>query len=244
MITRSQERAHENSPKLNSVQTGRPMSKNRDQSRSQSRDKSQFSKSSFGFKPRSLSRDKRYPSKDQQSSSSRDSRKDKYENRRTSDRSQSRSGQSSNHYSRERSQSGKSSSDEKHKECLCYKCKKRMSPRSGSRDERKGKSYERSSSRARAQSRDQSRDARKLYPEMKKGENCGYDYNPLKTKWCRKCPPAGTHHEFQCYKYEKYSPVKCTVCEKYNHFGRDCKEVNSFPPKVSELNSQLLDGKN
>ncbi len=72
---------------------------------------------------------------------------------------------------------------------------------------------------------------------MRKGVNCGIDYNPLKTKHCRKCRLSDSHHEFQCYKYEKFNPALCGVCNKYNHFASDCKEVSSFPPKVSELNA-------
>jgi len=78
---------------------------------------------------------------------------------------------------------------------------------------------------------------RKTYPSMKKGENCGYDYNPQKRKRCRKCPAGETHHEFECYKYPRFNHKKCTVCEKFNHYGKDCKEISSFPPKQSELNS-------
>lgn len=72
---------------------------------------------------------------------------------------------------------------------------------------------------------------------MKKGENCGYDYNPSKKKYCRKCPAGETHHEFECYKYPRYNHQKCAVCERFKHFGNDCKEISAFPPKQSELNS-------
>ena len=72
---------------------------------------------------------------------------------------------------------------------------------------------------------------------MKKGENCGYDYNPTLKKHCRKCPAGDTHHEFECYKYSKYNHKRCNVCERYRHFGTDCREVDGFPPKQSELNS-------
>jgi hypothetical protein len=71
---------------------------------------------------------------------------------------------------------------------------------------------------------------------MKKGENCRMDYDPMKTKSCSKCDKTG-HHEFECFKYEKYSPKKCSVCDRLNHFGGDCKELEKFPPKGKELNS-------
>jgi hypothetical protein len=70
---------------------------------------------------------------------------------------------------------------------------------------------------------------------MRKGENCSLDYDPLKQKTCSKCSKAG-HHEFECFKYERYSPKKCTVCDKLNHFAGDCKELEKFPPKGRELN--------
>ena len=96
----------------------------------------------------------------------------------------------------------------------------------------------------RAKSRDSSVKARSLYPEMKRGENCGYDYNPMKTKFCRKCPFGESHHEFTCFSYEKYNNNKCTVCGKYNHFAGDCREVISFPPKLGQANCTGVHGKN
>ena len=246
MITRSQERALALDPKLSSIQFGRSVSKDR-LNRSQSNDKKRSdSKNNSGFRPRSQSRDKTQNFQSSKRSNSRDSRKDRYEqSKKSSDRSYSRSSQNSQSSQRKDPQKERSQSrDQEHKECKCYKCGHKHRSRSTNRDGNRRKSEDRDYSKSRAHSRDQSRDARRLYPEMKKGENCGYDYNPLRKKWCRKCPASGTHHEFQCYKYEKFSPVKCTVCEKYQHFGRDCKEVNSFPPKVSELNSLILDGKN
>jgi len=77
---------------------------------------------------------------------------------------------------------------------------------------------------------------------MRKGENCSLEYDPLKQKTCSKCTRPG-HHEFECYKYEKYSPKKCTVCDKLNHFAGDCKELEKFPPKGKEMNSMEA-GKN
>jgi hypothetical protein len=84
-------------------------------------------------------------------------------------------------------------------------------------------------------SRQKSFQARQTYPKMRKGENCSLDYDPLKQKTCSKCSKAG-HHEFECFKYERYSPKKCTVCDKLNHFAGDCKELEKFPPKGRELN--------
>jgi predicted amidophosphoribosyltransferase len=78
---------------------------------------------------------------------------------------------------------------------------------------------------------------------MTKGYNCGYDYNPSKQKLCRKCAGPNNHHEFQCFRYEKFNPNLCSVCSRYNHYTSDCKEVVSFPPKT-QLNSIYPDGKN
>jgi len=81
--------------------------------------------------------------------------------------------------------------------------------------------------------------ARQTYPKMKKGENCSLDYDPLKMKSCSKCGKPG-HHEFECYKYERYSTKKCSVCDRLHHFAGDCKELEKFPPKGKELNSSEL----
>jgi hypothetical protein len=81
--------------------------------------------------------------------------------------------------------------------------------------------------------------ARQTYPKMKKGENCSLDYDPLKMKSCSKCGKPG-HHEFECYKYERYSIKKCSVCDRLHHFAGDCKELERFPPNGKELNSSEL----
>jgi hypothetical protein len=78
---------------------------------------------------------------------------------------------------------------------------------------------------------------RQLYPEMKRGYNCGSGYNPTKTKHCRKCNNATPHHEFACNLYERYNNDKCSMCDKYNHFAFDCKEMSKFPPTSHELNA-------
>ena len=89
----------------------------------------------------------------------------------------------------------------------------------------------------RARSRESSVKARQLYPEMEKGRNCGFDYDPTKGKYCRKCSSTSVHHEFQCFRYKNFNKKLCTVCEKLNHFAADCGEISRFPPKTSEINS-------
>jgi hypothetical protein len=79
---------------------------------------------------------------------------------------------------------------------------------------------------------------------MKRGYNCGYSYNPAKTKSCRKCNGADPHHEFACNLYERYNPDRCGMCEKYHHFAYDCKEVSKFPPTSQELNAVSSNPKN
>jgi hypothetical protein len=71
---------------------------------------------------------------------------------------------------------------------------------------------------------------------MKKGENCSLHYDPLKQKSCSKCGKP-EHHEFECFKYKKYSPKKCAICDKLNHFAQDCKELEKLPFKGKELDS-------
>jgi hypothetical protein len=98
--------------------------------------------------------------------------------------------------------------------------------------ERRSRRDDRSGSKG----RERSIMARQMYPKMKKGENCSLDYDPLKMKSCSKCGKPG-HHEFECYKYEKYSIKKCSVCDRLHHFAGDCKELEKFPPSGKELNS-------
>jgi hypothetical protein len=90
-----------------------------------------------------------------------------------------------------------------------------------------------------ARGRERSIIARQTYPKMKKGENCSLDYDPLKMKSCSKCGKPG-HHEFECYKYERYCTKKCSVCDRLHHFAGDCKELEKFPPNGKELNSSEL----
>jgi hypothetical protein len=80
---------------------------------------------------------------------------------------------------------------------------------------------------------------RQTYPNMRKGENCSLDYDPLEMKSCSKCGKPG-HHEFECYKYERYSIKKCSVCDSLHHFAGDCEELEKFLPKGKELNCSEL----
>ena len=77
------------------------------------------------------------------------------------------------------------------------------------------------------------------YPNMHRGVNCAPNYNPAVVKKCTKCPNDIEHHEFQCHIYERYNRVRCSLCDKYNHYPSDCKELNKYPPKTSEVNSML-----
>ena len=65
------------------------------------------------------------------------------------------------------------------------------------------------------------------YPKMKKGYNCSPGYNPIITKKCSKCSNPATHHEFECRVYEEWNENTCSLCEKYHHFSKSCKEVRS-----------------
>jgi hypothetical protein len=76
--------------------------------------------------------------------------------------------------------------------------------------------------------RDKSLLVKRLYPSMKKGENCGTNYDPTETKSCLKCPSRG-HHEFDCFKYRRYSPTICSVCKKFNHYEDACNEWEKLP---------------
>jgi len=157
-------------------------------------------------------------------------------------RSQSRGGERyrpSSHYSGDRRDNSRRSQSRDFSKSNSYRSNSRDKSRSRSKESVNRYSRDRSSSRTRdnSRSRDKSQEMRRTYPSMKKGENCGYDYNPQKKKRCRKCPAGETHHEFECYKYPRFNHKKCTVCEKFNHYGKDCKEISSFPPKQSELNS-------
>jgi len=77
----------------------------------------------------------------------------------------------------------------------------------------------------------------KLYPKMKKGYNCSNNYNPMLKKSCSKCPNEASHHEFECSVYEKYNENRCTACDKYYHFSKDCRELTKFPPKHADSSS-------
>ena len=88
--------------------------------------------------------------------------------------------------------------------------------------------------------RAQSMERRKFYPEMKKGINCSFNYNPQKTKFCTKCSFGQDHHEFECQMYKKYEPKICTMCEKYHHEPDVCREIKNFPPSTSSTNNTEL----
>ena len=76
--------------------------------------------------------------------------------------------------------------------------------------------------------------ASKLYPHMKKGFNCSNSYNPMLKKSCSKCQNEASHHEFECSVYDRWNENRCTACDKYNHFSKDCKELSKFPPKHAD----------
>jgi hypothetical protein len=75
---------------------------------------------------------------------------------------------------------------------------------------------------------------------MKRGQNCSDTYNPSVNKHCSKCRNDSSHHEFECTIYNLWNDKKCMICEKYNHFAKDCKEIPKFPPKSAESNSTLF----
>jgi len=71
---------------------------------------------------------------------------------------------------------------------------------------------------------------RERYTQMKRGYNCKPNYDPLKMKYCTKCPNKDSHHEFECPNYDRYSKDKCSNCLKYYHFTKECEESKKFPP--------------
>jgi hypothetical protein len=75
------------------------------------------------------------------------------------------------------------------------------------------------------------------YPKMKKGYKCSPGYNPILNKRCSKCSNTNTHHEFECRVYEEWNENICSLCEKYHHFSKSCKEISRFPPKNADSNS-------
>jgi hypothetical protein len=72
---------------------------------------------------------------------------------------------------------------------------------------------------------------------MKKGYNYSPGYHPIINKKCSKCSNPNTHNEFQCRVYEEWNENTCTLCEKYHHFSKSCKEISRFPPKNADSNS-------
>jgi hypothetical protein len=89
-------------------------------------------------------------------------------------------------------------------------------------------------------SRSSSWDTRKVYPSMRKGDNCREDYDPRKQKDCTKCTNPG-HHEFECRKYPHYSSKKCSVCNKCFHLSDECREAERFPPEPGHSSAQKLE---
>ena len=69
--------------------------------------------------------------------------------------------------------------------------------------------------------RDSSADIRKVYKDMKKGTNCAYDYNPIKTKFCNKCM-TNTHHPFDCAKFTRFNDQDCENCKRGHHYADEC----------------------
>ncbi len=137
--------------------------------------------------------------------------------------------------SRLHSERGRSFSTSGQREREQSKSPSRHQSNSNLTSERRSRRDDRSGSRG----RERSIMVRQTYPKMRKGENCSLDYDPLKTKSCSKCGRPG-HHEFECYKYEKYSIKKCSVCDRLHHFAGDCKELEKFPPNGKELNCSEL----
>jgi len=227
----SRERSQERSRDQRFVRDRDQRSQSRDRNRSQTR----FNRDSYpGRFDRNDTRG-RYDRSNSRGRFDRNRSRDRYDR---NDRNSSR-----DRYNRGRSRDRR---DQSRNNVKCYRCG--STQRSSERRDRTKSPYSRNFPRDkrdnRSKSRDNSLQSRKFYPEMKKGENCGLDYNPLKRKFCRKCPFGSSHHEFHCFSYPKFNNAKCTICEKYNHFASDCKEVNSFPPKVSHFNSTDIYGKN
>lgn len=88
--------------------------------------------------------------------------------------------------------------------------------------------------------RSKSMDARKSYPNMNKGYNCSYSYDPTKIKFCSKCSLGNSHHEFECQIYPKYEFNICKSCEKYHHETSSCREIQDFPSKPAQNSENKL----
>ena len=80
--------------------------------------------------------------------------------------------------------------------------------------------------------RPRSASARRLYPNMRPGNNCPYNYNPLAEKFCRKCNKT-SHHPFDCADFESYSNERCSNCEKGYHSAAECRQKNGYFNKPS-----------
>jgi hypothetical protein len=80
---------------------------------------------------------------------------------------------------------------------------------------------------------------RSRFPQMQKGMNCSFVYDPINDENCSKCSHGRKHHEFDCVVYSRYNASLCSLCEKGHHFASECKELSKFPLKSSELNALL-----
>ena len=76
-------------------------------------------------------------------------------------------------------------------------------------------------------SRPRSVSARRLYPNMRPGHNCPYNYDPLTKKFCNKCNKS-SHHPFDCADFENYNNQRCSNCDKGYHTAAECRQKNGF----------------
>jgi len=209
-------------------------SRDRDRYRSKSRDsRRDYSSARDRRSYRSPSRDKsRYRSQSRDRRHFRSQSRDRKYNRpqsrdRKSYRSQSRD---KRHH---RSSHGKDRSQSRDKNRYRSQSRDRDSHRQS--DKRDKSSYERRDYKS-GNSRSRSRDRHSSYPDMRRGENCGSDYDPRKMMMCRKCSASKSHHEFACYRYKLYNKDLCSACKQYHHFSSDCQELPRFPPKANGKN--------
>ena len=162
----------------------------------------------------------------------------------SNDRSRYRNRRSNRDYSRERSES------------MDYRRRNNYRSPYDPRRSRQDNSYEPRQNRRRQWSRSFSRDrtarrrtpssgyrysstirprsvsARRLYPNMRPGNNCPYNYNPLSEKFCGKCNK-NSHHPFDCAEFALYSNKLCANCEQGHHTAEECRQKNGFFNKPS-----------
>ena len=102
--------------------------------------------------------------------------------------------------------------------------------RSNDRRDNRDSSRGRDRDRMTGPSRDTSRDRRSNSwsdGQIQKGFNCSSDYDPLKTKRCMKCLTEGSHHEFNCQKYQMRSRFNCKVCKGGFHWPSECQDIET-----------------